>query len=98
MRGINVAVCKIGDWCVLDPSSEEEECSTASVVVTVSRLDGSFYALIEAFFKMNSFSLALFAPVSCPPLLPFFIILYVQKIKKTFFRDTLVLKCTRLPI
>lgn len=34
---IMVTVCKIGDSCVVDPSAEEEECSTASVVVAVSK-------------------------------------------------------------
>lgn len=62
---ILVTVCKIGDCCVVDPSAEEEECSTASIVVAVSRRDDSskdeierdnkgeknrFYALIEDFF------------------------------------------------
>lgn len=34
---ILVTVCKIGDCCVVDPSAEEEECSTASLVVAVSK-------------------------------------------------------------
>lgn len=34
---ILVTVCKIGDSCVVDPSAEEEECSSTSVVVGVSR-------------------------------------------------------------
>lgn len=31
-----ITVCKIGDHCVVDPSIEEEICSTASVVIGVS--------------------------------------------------------------
>lgn len=34
---ILVTVCKIGDCCVVDPSAEEEQCSTASLVVAVSK-------------------------------------------------------------
>lgn len=30
-------MCKIGDCCLVDPSAEEEECSTASLVVAVSK-------------------------------------------------------------
>lgn len=33
---ILVTVCKIGECCIVDPSIEEEICSTASVVVGVS--------------------------------------------------------------
>lgn len=33
---ILVTVCKIGDHCVVDPSIEEEICSTGSVVIGVS--------------------------------------------------------------
>uniref|UniRef100_A0A1A9YUE2 Ribosomal RNA-processing protein 42 n=1 Tax=Glossina morsitans morsitans TaxID=37546 RepID=A0A1A9YUE2_GLOMM len=40
---ILVTVCKIGDCCVVDPSAEEEECSTASIVVAVSRRDDSTF-------------------------------------------------------
>ncbi|XP_055918783.1 exosome complex component RRP42 [Eupeodes corollae] len=40
---IVVTVCKIGDSCIVDPSAEEEECSSASVVVGVSRRDGKSY-------------------------------------------------------
>lgn len=36
---ILVTVCKIGDCCVVDPSAEEEQCSTASLVVGVSKRD-----------------------------------------------------------
>uniref|UniRef100_A0A1A9V2N1 RNase_PH_C domain-containing protein n=1 Tax=Glossina austeni TaxID=7395 RepID=A0A1A9V2N1_GLOAU len=36
-----VTVCKIGDCCVVDPSAEEEERSTASIVVAMSRRKGS---------------------------------------------------------
>ncbi|EAT42627.1 AAEL005851-PA [Aedes aegypti] len=35
-----VTVCKIGDYCVVDPSAEEEECSAISVVIGVSRKNG----------------------------------------------------------
>lgn len=31
-----VTICKIGEHCVVDPSAEEEVCSSASVVVGVS--------------------------------------------------------------
>ncbi|XP_055627401.1 exosome complex exonuclease RRP42 [Toxorhynchites rutilus septentrionalis] len=31
-----VTVCKIGDHCVVDPSAEEEECSSINVVIGVS--------------------------------------------------------------
>lgn len=34
---ILVTVCKIGDCCLVDPSAEEEQCSTASLVVAVSK-------------------------------------------------------------
>lgn len=31
-----VTICKIGDYCLVDPTEEEETCSTAGVVVGVS--------------------------------------------------------------
>ncbi|XP_060658993.1 exosome complex exonuclease RRP42 [Drosophila sulfurigaster albostrigata] len=31
-----VTVCKIGDYCLVDPTAEEEVCSTVSMVVSVS--------------------------------------------------------------
>lgn len=34
-----VTICKIGNQCVVDPSAEEEICSTASLVVGVSIRD-----------------------------------------------------------
>lgn len=34
-----ITVCKVGDFCVVDPSAEEEECSAVSVVVGVSYKD-----------------------------------------------------------
>lgn len=33
---ILVTICKIGEYCVVDPSAEEEACSSASLVVGVS--------------------------------------------------------------
>lgn len=33
---ILVTICKIGEHCVVDPSAEEEACSSASLVVGVS--------------------------------------------------------------
>lgn len=33
---ILVTICKIGEHCVVDPSAEEEVCSSASLVVGVS--------------------------------------------------------------
>lgn len=36
---ILVTICKIGDQCVVDPSAEEELCSSASLVVGICRLD-----------------------------------------------------------
>jgi len=33
---VMVTVCKIGECCIVDPSIEEEICSTASVVIGVS--------------------------------------------------------------
>ncbi|KAH8258490.1 hypothetical protein KR038_012128 [Drosophila bunnanda] len=35
-----VTVCKIGDFCLVDPSAEEEVCSTVSMVVSVSMRNG----------------------------------------------------------
>ncbi|XP_075165908.1 exosome complex component Rrp42 [Haematobia irritans] len=40
---ILVTVCKIGDCCVVDPSAEEEQCSTASLVVAVSKRNDKCY-------------------------------------------------------
>ncbi|KAM7342191.1 exosome complex component Rrp42 [Cochliomyia hominivorax] len=40
---ILVTVCKIGDCCLVDPSAEEEECSTASLVVAVSKRNNKNY-------------------------------------------------------
>lgn len=34
-----VTVCKIGDYCLVDPTAEEEVCSTVSMVVSVSMRD-----------------------------------------------------------
>jgi len=31
-----VTVCKIGDYCLVDPTAEEEVCSAVSMVVSVS--------------------------------------------------------------
>uniref|UniRef100_U5ES28 Ribosomal RNA-processing protein 42 n=1 Tax=Corethrella appendiculata TaxID=1370023 RepID=U5ES28_9DIPT len=31
-----VTLCKIGEYCIVDPSAEEEECSVASIVVGIS--------------------------------------------------------------
>lgn len=36
---ILVTICKIGEHCVVDPSAEEEVCSSASLVVGVSVRD-----------------------------------------------------------
>jgi len=38
-----VTVCKIGDYSLVDPSAEEEVCSTVSVVVSVSMRNGEPY-------------------------------------------------------
>lgn len=35
-----VTICKIGEHCVVDPSAEEEACSSASLVVGVSNQNG----------------------------------------------------------
>lgn len=35
-----VTICKIGEHCVVDPSAEEEVCSSASLVVGVSHVQG----------------------------------------------------------
>lgn len=35
-----VTLCKIGEFCLVDPSAEEEECSSASLVVGVSCSEG----------------------------------------------------------
>lgn len=35
-----VTICKIGEHCVVDPSAEEEVCSSASLVVGVSNQNG----------------------------------------------------------
>lgn len=35
-----VTICKIGEHCVVDPSAEEEACSSASLVVGVSNRNG----------------------------------------------------------
>ena len=37
---ILVTMCKIGDHSVVDPSAEEEVCSSASLVVGVSNKNG----------------------------------------------------------
>lgn len=34
---ILITVCRIGNYYVVDPSAEEEQCSTASIVIAVSR-------------------------------------------------------------
>lgn len=36
-----VTVCKIGDYCLVDPTAEEEVCSTVSMVVSVSMRNNS---------------------------------------------------------
>lgn len=33
---IFITICKIGEYCIVDPSAEEEVCSSASLVVGVS--------------------------------------------------------------
>ncbi|XP_017096441.2 exosome complex exonuclease RRP42 [Drosophila bipectinata] len=38
-----VTVCKIGDYCLVDPTAEEEGCSTVSIVVSVSMRNGEPY-------------------------------------------------------
>lgn len=38
---ILVTICKIGEHCIVDPSSEEEVCSLASLVVGVSVRNGT---------------------------------------------------------
>ncbi|XP_020798369.1 exosome complex exonuclease RRP42-like [Drosophila serrata] len=38
-----VTVCKIGDFCLVDPSAEEEVCSTVSMVVSVSMRNGEAF-------------------------------------------------------
>ncbi|XP_055380092.1 exosome complex component RRP42 [Condylostylus longicornis] len=40
---IFVTICKIGDACVIDPSAEETECSSVSVVISVSQRDGKSF-------------------------------------------------------
>lgn len=40
---ILVTVCKIGDSCVIDPSAEEEQCSSVGIVVSISRRDKESY-------------------------------------------------------
>lgn len=39
-----VTICKIGEHCVVDPSAEEEACSSASVVVGVSHTGKGIYS------------------------------------------------------
>lgn len=36
---IFITICKIGEHCIVDPSAEEEVCSSASLVVGVSNRD-----------------------------------------------------------
>lgn len=36
---ILITICKIGEHCVVDPSAEEEVCSSASLVVGVANQD-----------------------------------------------------------
>lgn len=45
---ILVTICKIGEHCVVDPSAEEEVCSSASLVVGVSvrEENGKFLAIL----------------------------------------------------
>lgn len=38
-----VTVCKIGDYVLVDPSAEEEVCSTVSMVVSVSMRNGQAF-------------------------------------------------------
>lgn len=49
-----VTICKIGEHCVVDPSAEEEACSSASLVVGVSLQNGkcneTFFYLFLWFF------------------------------------------------
>lgn len=40
---ILITICKIGEHCVVDPSAEEEACSSASLVVGVSNRDDKTY-------------------------------------------------------
>ncbi|EDW74389.1 uncharacterized protein Dwil_GK21414 [Drosophila willistoni] len=40
---ILVTVCKIGDYCLVDPSAEEEVCSTVSMVVAISMKNKEAY-------------------------------------------------------
>lgn len=39
-------MCKIGEHCVVDPSSDEEHCSTAALVVAVSQ--GRFTTVLQS--------------------------------------------------
>lgn len=40
---IFITICKIGDHCIVDPSAEEEACSSASLVVGVSNREDKVY-------------------------------------------------------
>lgn len=40
-----VTVCRIGDQCVIDPNTAEEQCSVGSVVVAVA--NGKFTTLMQ---------------------------------------------------
>lgn len=40
-----VTLCKIGDHCVVDPTSAEEQCSQGAVVVAISK--GKFSTILQ---------------------------------------------------
>ncbi len=44
-----VTICKIGEHCVVDPSAEEEACSSASLVVGVSHQNGKCMGNVQGF-------------------------------------------------
>lgn len=54
---ILVTICKIGEHCIVDPSSEEEACSLASLVVGVTVRNGTGRRL--SFYHRNDLSIAL---------------------------------------
>lgn len=64
---IFITICKIGEHCIVDPSAEEEVCSSASLVVGVSNREdkGEQWLTIDAFEvpilkNLNDFSLLVY--------------------------------------
>lgn len=51
---IFITICKIGEHCIVDPSAEEEVCSSASLVVGVSNRDDKGESAANSYEKNES--------------------------------------------